>query len=120
MEVTTLVVSDQNDSDKELRAIADFIASVGTEIPWHISRFHPDYKYLDSRPTSIETLRKAKKIGEDAGLRYIYMGNAIEGNNTYCHNCKNLLIERVVFDVKNSSVDKNKCPMCNAIIDGIF
>lgn len=120
VEVTTLLVPGQNDSDKELNSIAEFIASVGIEIPWHISRFHPDYKYLDSVPTTVETLRKAKKIGEDAGLRYIYMGNVFEGNNTYCYSCKNILIERVIFDVKILNIKEGKCPKCNTTVDGIF
>ncbi len=120
VEITTLIVPGQNDSDKELEDIAGFMVSLGPEIPWHISRFHPDYKYLDSPPTSIETLRKAKEIGEKAGLRYIYLGNVVEGNNTYCYNCNNLLIERAIFDVISYNIKDSKCPKCNTVIDGNF
>ncbi len=120
VEITTLIVPGQNDSDKELKDIAGFIANLSPEIPWHISRFHPDYKYLNSMPTPIETLRKAKKIGEEAGLRYIYLGNTIEGNNTYCYNCKSLLIERAIFDVVSYNIKDNRCPKCSIIIDGKF
>ena len=120
VEVTTLLVPDQNDSDKELKAITEFIASVGIEIPWHISRFHPDYKYLDSVPTTIDTLRKAKTIGEDAGLRYIYLGNVVEGNNTYCYSCNNLLVKRTVFDTAEYNIKNKKCPKCNTDIEGVF
>ena len=120
VEITTLIVPRQNDSDKELTSIAEFIVSIGPEIPWHVSRFHPDYKYLDSEPTSIETLKKAERIGKTAGLKYVYMGNVSEGNNTYCYNCKNLLIERIVFEVIKLNVKNGKCPECNADIEGVF
>ncbi len=120
VEITTLLIPDQNDSDDELRKIAEFIAGVGVEIPWHISRFHPDYNYLDSYPTPVETLKRAKKIGDEEGLRYIYMGNVLEGNNTYCYNCKELLIERSVFDINKLNIKDGKCPKCRIKLDGIF
>ncbi|MFC1623974.1 AmmeMemoRadiSam system radical SAM enzyme [Candidatus Omnitrophota bacterium] len=118
VEITTLIVPGQNDSDSELKSIAEFIVSVGPEVPWHISRFHPDYKCLDSRPTSIEIMRMAEEIGKKAGLKYIYLGNVIEGNNTYCYNCKNLLIERTVFDITKYDIRDERCPKCNTNIEG--
>jgi len=120
VEVTTLIVPGKNDSDKELKSIAEFIVGVGPEIPWHISRFHPDYKYMDSKPTPASTLKKAKDIGERSGLRYIYLGNMFEGNNTYCYNCKELLVERSVFDVTRYNIKDKKCPKCDTIVDGRF
>jgi len=133
IEVTTLLVPGQNDSDKELKTIAAFIASVGIEIPWHVSRFHPDYKYLRGRGVSrplilrseatkdlMGSLRKAKKIGEDAGLRYIYLGNVVEGNNTYCYSCNNLLVKRAVFDIAEYNIKNKKCPKCDTDIEGVF
>jgi len=78
VEITTLVVTGKNDSEDELRDIAGFIAGVDPCIPWHISRFHPDFKYLDARPTSLETLKKARAIGEEAGLEHIHLGNVID------------------------------------------
>lgn len=75
IELTTLLVPDQNDSDKELVQIADFIASVSPNIPWHISRFHPDYQMADSSSTPIKTLEKAYVIGKKAGLKNVYLGN---------------------------------------------
>ncbi len=120
VEITTLLVPGQNDSDKELRAIAEFIAGIGEEIPWHISRFHPDFKYTDSRPTPVETLIRAKKIGEERNLRYIYLGNVIEGNDTYCPKCEKLLIKREVFDISENNVRSGKCPACNTVIGGVL
>ena len=120
VEVTTLIMPGQNDSDGELKQIAEFIASVGPQIPWHISRFHPDYKYLDSMPTPTETLKRARCIGKEAGLRYIYLGNVLEGNDTYCYNCKELLIKRTIFEVDKNNLDNGKCPKCRTFIDGKF
>ncbi|MFC1508086.1 AmmeMemoRadiSam system radical SAM enzyme [Candidatus Omnitrophota bacterium] len=120
VEVTTLIVPGQNDSDEELRAIAEFISRVGEEIPWHVSRFHPDFKYTDSSPTPVDTLRKAKKIGEERGLRHIYLGNVIEGNDTYCPKCEKLLIKRIVFDITENNIKSGKCPACSTAIGGVF
>jgi pyruvate formate lyase activating enzyme len=75
IEITTLIVPGLNDSEDELRQLAGFIAEIGIDIPWHVSRFHPDYNYLDYKPTPISTLKKAKDIGSMCGLMSIYMGN---------------------------------------------
>jgi len=75
IEITTLIIPGQNDSESELSDIAGFIAGIGKDIPWHISRFHPDYQFLDQKPTPIETLKKAEDLGKKAGLRYVYLGN---------------------------------------------
>ena len=120
VEVTTLVVPGLNDSDKELGQIAQFIASIGTEIPWHISRFHPDFRLTDAPATPLETLRKARDIGLACGLRYVYMGNVFEGNDTYCYNCKSLLIQRQGFSITQNLVQEGKCPYCDSAIDGFF
>ena len=74
-EITTLLIPNENDSDKELTQIAEFIASVDKGIPWHISRFHPDYKMLDKDETSLQSLERAREIGLKAGLKYVYLGN---------------------------------------------
>ncbi|MDP8216656.1 MAG: AmmeMemoRadiSam system radical SAM enzyme [Candidatus Kaelpia imicola] len=120
IEITTLIIPGENDSDEELTQIADFIASIGIEIPWHISRFHPDYKYLESEPTSIETLKKAKEIAKSRGLRYIYLGNVLEGNDSLCYNCGKLLIERVSLNLSINNVDRGSCPYCGVLVDGLF
>lgn len=115
IEVTTLVVPKQNDSKKELTQIAQFIAKIDKNIPWHISRFHPDYKMLDSYPTPIETLEMAYEIGKKAGLKYVYLGNIIteDKENTYCPKCENLAIRRVGYSTEILGVDKKgKCAKC--------
>ena len=78
IEITTLVVTGRNDSDEEFKDIARFIADVDPAIPWHISRFHPDFKYLESVPTPIERLKRAREIAKEAGLENIHLGNVVE------------------------------------------
>ncbi len=120
IEITTLIIPGENDSSEELTQIAEFIASVGVETPWHISRFHPNYKYLEAKPTPIETLKKAEEIAKDKGLRYVYLGNVLEGNDSFCYNCDKLLIERSGFDVRVNNLDGGSCPYCGVSIDGLF
>ena len=121
VEITTLVVTGENDSQEELSDIAKFIASVDKNIPWHISRFHPDYKFNDRCATPEATLKKAQDLGYQAGLTYIYVGNVIGfGNDTHCPNCKKLLIKREVFSVLEYNIKAGKCSFCNAVIPGVF
>ena len=123
VEVTTLIVTGMNDGQDELKQIAGFIAGVGEEIPWHISRFHPAYKVKDKDVTAEETLEQAHEIGKKAGLRYVYTGNVYtpDKENTYCYNCGSLLIERSGFSVVgNKIVDGLKCFKCKSKIDGLF
>ena len=122
LEVTTLVVSTVNDSEEELREIARFIADVGVDIPWHISRFHPQYKFPDAPPTKIEILHRAREIGIEEGLRYVYEGNipGTGNENTYCYQCNKLLIERFGFSILESRIENGKCYNCGAEIDGLL
>jgi pyruvate formate lyase activating enzyme len=121
VEVTTLVIPGVNDSDEELKRIADFLVSVGAEVPWHVSQFYPAYKMLAKPVTPVETLRRAANIGRSAGLRYVYEGNVPgePGENTYCYRCKALLIERYGFRVRKNRISKDCCPDCRAKIDGV-
>jgi pyruvate formate lyase activating enzyme len=121
LEITTLVIPGLNDSDEELTQIAEFICSVGEEIPWHITQYYPAYKMLDRPPTPVETLRRARKIGFGAGLRYVYEGNVPGegGENTFCYACQALLIERYGFFVRENRIRNDCCPDCGAKIDGV-
>ena len=121
VEVTTLVIPGENDTQDELAGLAQFIAGVDKNIPWHISRFHPDYKFTGHEGTPVETLEKAEKLGRKAGLKYIYAGNVYDfGNDTYCHSCNKLLIKREGFAILENSIKKSNCPFCNTAIPGIF
>lgn len=120
IEITTLIVPGLNDSREELEGIAAFIYNVDKKIPWHISRFHPDYKMLDNASTPPETLELAKKIGEARGLRYVYIGNVSQEENTFCYNCKKPVIKRFVFDLRENNLEGNRCKYCNSVIDGVY
>jgi pyruvate formate lyase activating enzyme len=119
IEVTTLVVPKQNDSEEELRGIATFLAGVDPSIPWHISRFYPQYQMEDLESTPMETLNRAYDIGKSAGLRYVYLANVGKGNNTFCYHCRRLLIERSGYSIKTYRVKEGQCPDCKSPIDGV-
>jgi pyruvate formate lyase activating enzyme len=122
VEITTLVVPGFVDDENDLREIALFIKNdLGPETPWHISRFYPRYKCLDLSVTSVETLRRAREIGIEVGLRYVYSGNVPGdvGENTFCYNCGELLIERYGFQIMKNKIQDSKCPKCAVVIDGI-
>ena len=98
LEVTTLLIPGLNDGSDEIYELADFISNhIGVDVPWHISRFHPDYQMLDRPITSVESLKTARDIGLSSGLRYVYIGNVTGeyGENTFCWACRGLLIERM-------------------------
>ncbi len=122
VEITTLVVPGMNDSDEELTQIAEFIASVSVDIPWHISAFHPDYEMLDRGPTPLQTLLRAETIGKKAGLRYIYLGNVAREENTYCPECGALLVRRIGFNVLENylSINGGRCPECGFKVEGVW
>lgn len=121
VEITTLVVPGQNDSEEELKQIAAFIAnSAGPDVPWHISRFFPQYEYTDSEPTPVATLQRAYEIGKQAGLRYVYLGN-LQGSgaeNTACPDCGEVVIERTGYIVRSNALRDGKCPTCGTKIAG--
>jgi len=121
VEVTTLVVPGLNDSDGELTGIARFVASVDPAIPWHISRFHPDFDYTEAPPTPLATLRRAGEIGRAAGLRHVYIGNVPgESEDTRCASCGAVLIRRRGFAVVANALEGSRCPACGTVLAGRF
>lgn len=122
LEVTTLIIPGVNDSAEELRDIAEFIADeLSPDTPWHLSRFFPAYK-MKAPVTPLTALEKAKEIGLKAGLHYVYEGNISdnESGNTYCPNCKKLLIRRSGFSVLENFIQNGRCSYCNFKISGRF
>jgi pyruvate formate lyase activating enzyme len=122
IEVTTLVIPGLNDSDEELTNIAKFIRDVDPDIPWHVSRFHPAYRMTDRPATPVETIRKARKIGLDAGLRFVYAGNVPgdEGEQTACPSCGKVVIERYGFEVIRNELNRGVCPTCGTAVAGVW
>ncbi len=121
VEITTLIIPGLNDDEEQLRSLASVIVSLGKETPWHISRFHPMYKMLDRSPTSVRVLDRARKIGLEAGLRYVYTGNVPgdAGEDTVCYNCGKLLIDRLGFQILKYQIKEQRCFHCKTPIDGV-
>jgi pyruvate formate lyase activating enzyme len=124
VEIVTLVVPGFNDSDAELTQIAEFLASVSVDLPWHVTAFHQDYKMRDRADTAASSLLRAAEIGKRAGLRYVYAGN-LPGHvgtyeNTYCPSCQTLLIERYGYTILKDVLEDGACPTCRAPIPGVW
>ena len=123
VEIVTLIIPGFNDSDDELARLAEFLAGVSLDIPWHVTAFHKDYKMTDPANTSVETLERAAAIGRKAGLRYIYAGN-LPGQvgdleNTRCPQCRTLLIERYGYFINGYHLTaEGACPKCGTRIPG--
>ena len=122
IEVTTLIIPTLNDSEKELRDIARFIASLDNSIPWHVTAFYPHHKLTQLPPTSAKKLFRAREIGLEEGLNYVYVGNILggEGENTYCNGCGSLLIRRRGFSVTKLALSQGKCRKCGKALEGVF
>ena len=116
LEITTLLIPKENDSGKNLKAMAGFIKKeLGPDVPWHISRFSPDisWKMKQAAETPIGSMKKACEIGREAGLRYVYTGNVpgLLSEDTICPNCDTLAIKRLGYQI--SRYDKSgRCPKC--------
>jgi len=122
MEIVTLIVPGFNDSNEELKSIANFLVDISPNIPWHVTAFHQDYKMADPDNTPVETLIRAAEIGYEAGLNFVYAGNlpgmVNKYENTYCPNCKEELITRFGFRVLKNKIEKGKCCKCQTPIPG--
>ena len=121
IEITTLVVTGENDSDEELKKIAEFIVmEAGLDVPWHVSRFHPNYQMREVNATPPATLERAYDIGKAAGLRYIYVGNlpGARAESTFCYDCGTMLIERIGYRIIRNEIKNQRCPKCGAEITG--
>jgi pyruvate formate lyase activating enzyme len=124
VEVTTLVVPGVNDDEAELRDAARFLRGVDPEIPWHLSRYHPDHEWRSAPPTPVETLRRAREIGLEEGLRYVYTGN-VRGDassHTICPVCGHVLVRRQGFDADPVGLrgdGTGRCGRCDATLAGI-
>jgi pyruvate formate lyase activating enzyme len=123
LEIVTLLIPGFNDSPDELRKLAEFLVSVSSTIPWHVTAFHQDYKMNDHRSTSVDDLLRAAEIGKAAGLQYVYAGN-VRGRvgdleNTYCPICSALLIQRHGYFIQDYRLTANGCcPSCGSAIPG--
>jgi len=124
LEITTLLIPGQNDSDSELTALSKWVMTeLGTDVPLHFTAFHPDWKMRDIPATPPETLTRARRIALDHGLHYVYTGNVHDttGGTTYCPNCQHALIIRDWYNIKHYEMTVNgECPKCGHKIAGRF
>ena len=127
LELTTLLIPGENDSDAEIEALTAWIAEeLGTSVPLHFTAFHPDWKMTDRPATPPATLRRARAIALRNGLRYVYTGNVhdYECSSTYCHRCGETLIGRDWYDLSVWAVSIQDgqaiCRNCRAGLDGVF
>jgi pyruvate formate lyase activating enzyme len=123
LEIVTLLIPGFNDSPEELARLTGFIASVSPLIPWHVTAFHKDYRMSDPENTTPAMLMAAASIAKEAGLRYVYAGNlpgrVADLENTRCHNCAALLIERHGYLVRAYRIAADgTCPECGTSIPG--
>ena len=121
IEITTMIIPGENDSPEELDAIAQFIAGIDRNIPWHISRFFPHYRFTDHEITGDACLELARSIGKKHGLTFIYTGNTPKENSTRCPHCDYEIITRAGFTIKRSEISGNgACPACGTTIAGVW
>ncbi len=123
LEIVTLLIPGFNDSEDELRKLTAFLADISPDIPWHVTAFHQDYKMTSPADTRPEDLLRAAAIGRESGLRYIYAGNLpgqVESlENTHCHHCGELLIQRYGYSIKKYKLTpEGDCPACHAPVPG--
>jgi len=123
VEVTTLIIPGHNDDRHEINDMATFIAGeLGRETPWHLSRFYPRHGMSHLSPTPDASLKMALQAGKDAGLRYVYIGNApgLGHEDTHCHSCGAILIKRLAYSTDNRMTTPGICPSCSTEVHGIF
>ena len=123
-EIVYLVIPTLNDSETEFRALAQWIkANLGPDVPLHFTQFHPEYLLKNLPITPVPTLERAKAIADAEGLHYVYIGN-VPGHpaqNTYCPQCRKLLVERLGFTASSLLIRKDgTCPQCRHQIPGIW
>lgn len=123
IELTTLLIPNENDSDEEIKNECDWILeNLGENVPLHFTAFHPDFKMINKSPTPHSTLLRAKKIAGNLGIKYCYVGNVNDTKNqsTYCTGCGSLLIERNWHQIKIVNLEKDKCRKCGNVVAGIY
>jgi len=122
-EVTTLLIPGENDNDDEIDRASDWFAeNLGSNVPWHFTAFHPDFKMRNKPHTAPATLTHAREIARSKGLHYIYTGNVHdrEGGSTWCPGCSELLIERDWYELAQWNIQNGRCRFCGHKIAGVF
>ncbi len=123
LELTNLMIPTKNDDMAEVKDMCSWIKKdLGADTPLHFSRFYPLYKLTKIQPTPVATLEKAREVALSVGLEYVYIGN-VPGHdawNTFCPQCKRVIIERTGYMVRENRVNQGKCRYCGKSIPGIW
>lgn len=122
-EITNLVVPGYVDDEDMVKEMCQWILkNVGPDYPLHFLRFFPKYKLDRLPPTPVSTLTRFRELAMSEGIHYAYVGNVPyhDGNNTYCHHCKKLLIERKGYFIPSYNMVGNKCKFCETVIPGVW
>ena len=123
VEIVTNVIPGMNDSEDELQAIAEWIRNnLGAETPWHVTRFQPHLKLAHLSPTPLDTIARAREIGIEAGLRFVYVGNVsgMDGEDTFCPSCDNLAVARKGYSTQVTGVVEGGCSKCGMPLNMVF
>ncbi|HVN72022.1 MAG TPA: AmmeMemoRadiSam system radical SAM enzyme [Desulfomonilia bacterium] len=123
LEISTLVVPGYTDDEGMVRRMSSWIVkNLGPDHPFHFLRFFPKYKLDRLPPTPVSTLIRFREVAMKEGIRYVYVGNVPEheGNNTYCHSCGKLLIERNGYFIPIYNLDGRQCRFCKTVIPGVW
>ncbi|MEW8462678.1 MAG: AmmeMemoRadiSam system radical SAM enzyme, partial [Candidatus Thiodiazotropha endolucinida] len=124
VEITTLLIPGENDSDQELNDLSQWVVdNLGPEVPLHFTAFHPDWKMRDYPPTPHATLSRARRIAIDNGVHYAYVGNVHDSreSSTWCHHCGKLLIQRDWYELGEWHLDDHGCCVhCGSRLAGLF
>lgn len=123
LELTTLLIEGENDSEDEIKQECEWILeNLGGDVPLHFSAFHPAWKMMDKPPTKVSTLIKAYNIAKNAGINYVYTGNVVDTirSTTYCSKCQKPLIIRQGYEITEKHMQNSHCVSCGAKISGLF
>lgn len=123
LEITTLLIPGENDSEDELKQLSNWIVeNLGVNVPLHFTAFHPDFKMKDRAKTPAATLDLARDIALKEGINYCYVGNVhnADGQTTYCPKCNKPLIIRDWHSVMSIELEDGKCCNCGENIAGVF
>lgn len=124
LEITTLLIPGENDSETEIHALTRWVLDeLGPNVPLHFTAFHPDWRMSHAAPTPPATLHRAREIARKNGIRFAYTGNVRDpdGQTTYCRACDAVLIGRDGYSLVSWRLLQGaRCAACGTICDGVF
>lgn len=123
LELTTLIIEGENDSDAEIKKECEWIVNnLGSDVPLHLSAFYPAYKFMHKPPTRLAALLMAYNIAKEAGLKYVYTGNTLDirTSTTFCDSCSKPVIIRSGYEISENNLEKGRCHFCGGKCAGVF